>query len=290
MRDDQSIPRFARLYWFSWQLLLRIYSLVNACFAGFWLGVLNRELLHAVDRRYYDSTRMYHTETFNRRGFWDWEEAQIDKYFSGCGSLLVAGVGGGREVLAFRQLGYEVDGFEYHPDLARVANTLLEQNGYSPNIRPAPRDRCPANNRQYDGIIIGWSVYTLIQGRPQRVAFLGRLREQTPERAPILLSFHCRSESERRYRVVAAIGNVIRKIRRGERLELGDDLAPNFVHRFTRDELAAELQSGGFRLEFYSTRGTGHAVGVACEPSYPTGRPQPMNGYTRPPQFEPQGQ
>ena len=42
-----------------------------------------------------------------------------------CKRLLVAGAGGGREVLALYKSGYEVDGFECHPELVALANTML---------------------------------------------------------------------------------------------------------------------------------------------------------------------
>jgi hypothetical protein len=46
-------------------------------------------------------------------------------------------------------------------------------------------------------------------------------------------------------------------------VEIGDDLAPNYVHYFTRSEIASELSEAGFALQCYSPEPYGHAVGVA---------------------------
>ena len=65
--------------------------------------------------------------------------------------------------------------------------------------------------------------------------------------------------------VVAAVAGVVRRIRRRPGVELGDDLAPNYLHRFTEAELAAELGAAGYRLVAYAPgrHGTGepaHAI------------------------------
>ncbi len=55
-------------------------------------------------------------------------------------------------------------------------------------------------------------------------------------------------------------------VRRGlcrELAETGDWLAPNYVHFFTRDEVASELSEGGFKIIRYGTDEYGHAVGTA---------------------------
>ena len=48
---------------------------------------------------------------------------------------MVVGGGGGREVLALRRLGYEVDGFECDPGLVACANELLAA-GRSLDLKP----------------------------------------------------------------------------------------------------------------------------------------------------------
>ncbi|MCJ7445742.1 MAG: hypothetical protein MUO26_14685 [Methanotrichaceae archaeon] len=236
---------------------------MKAIFAGFWLGILTKENLHLIDQVYYDKSKMYGTETYNKSGLWDWEKRVFDKYFQSCKTLLVAGVGGGREVLALRELGYETDGFECNPGLAEFANYLLRSEGFDPNIELAKRDDCPDSQRYYGGIVVGWGAYMLIQGKGRRIDFLKKLRSQTRLESPILLSFFYRSGNRRYYKIVATVGNRFRWLLRRDYLELGDDLTQNYVHFFTQEEIASELNAGGFELVMYSIEHYGHAVGVA---------------------------
>ena len=48
-----------------------------------------------------------------------------------------------------------------------------------------------------------------------------------------------------------------------ESVELGDDLDPTFVHRFTQAEIADEMKMGGFELVYFREQPYGHAVGLA---------------------------
>lgn len=249
-------------YFRSCKRLESLNVLSKACLNGVWLGVLKREDLHSIDKLYYDdrANRKYCNEHYNRRGLRTWERSMVDRYFSECKSLLVAAVGGGREILALRQSGYDADGFECHHQLAESANELLRKEGLVPNVKLAPRDTCPDWGRMYDGLIVGWGTYTYIQGRRQRVEFLRQLRAQARENAPILLSFYTRSHDELYLKVILAIGNSIRWVMRRDLLALGDDLIPHYVHRFTEKELAAELDEAEYELRFYSAEEYGHAV------------------------------
>lgn len=259
------------VYLVSRRILEKLFLFLEASFSGFWLGVMQKDALHAVDKAYYDRQKMYHLETYNRRGLWRWEQECLKAYFQKCRTILMIGVGGGREVLALRQLGFDVDGFECHPDLVDSANELLEKSGYPPTIRIAQRDECPITHKRYDGVIVGWGAYMLIQGRVQRIALLKQLRAHLHENSPILLSFFSRSGNGRQYRITAMVSNFIRRILGRECLEIGDNLVPNFVHFFTKEEITSELQESGFGLALYATSDYGHAVGLvapACTTSF----------------------
>ena len=237
-----------------------------------WLGVLDRRRLHWLDERfwggeslYFDRYRddMYCDEDFNLSGLFAWEQAAIDEFFGETHRILISSIGGGRETIALRRMGFEVDGFECNQKLLRFANGLLDRSGLDAETRWAPRDECPDFGRVYDGLIIGWGAYDLIQGRERRIAFLRRLRDHAGEGTPVLLSFFTRSPDSRSFKVAAAIASPIRWILRRDPVEVGDVLEPIYFHFFTEDELRAELRAGGFDLRHFTTRGYGHAVGVA---------------------------
>lgn len=263
MRND--CPVQIRFYFSACRKLDQLFVLIRACWIGVWLGLLDRETLHLLDKCCYDLWSEYHTEAHNRKGLTAWEVGAITNYFSACRRLLVAGIGGGRELLALCQLGYEPDGFECHPELAAVARRLLQSDGFTAEVTVAARDTCPESEKQYDGLIVGWGAYMLIQAREKRIAFLKAMRATVPAKAPLLLSFFHRSPQARRFKIITFVGNILRRIRRKSLLEVGDSLAPNYVHLFTRDELKVELQQAGFDLVFYDSAEYGHAVALASD-------------------------
>jgi hypothetical protein len=257
------MPRAVRSYFRARERLGKVHSLLDACFAGVWLGLLDAKALHALDGVYYDQEKMYCHDAYNRRGFWAWEQEMVDSYFQPCKRILVGSAGGGREILALARRGYAVDGFECNPTFVAYANALLEKEGLPPSVRHVARDATPKATAAYDGIIVGWSGYMLIQGRARRIAFLRQLRTLTRDGAPLLVSFFARTGIERRFKVITAIGNAFRHLLGRERLQLGDDLDPNYVHYFTKAEIASEFEAAGFGLAYFGTRGYGHAVGLA---------------------------
>lgn len=255
-------PLEFRLYRATAQIFVRFLSLLNASFVGFWLGLLKIETLHLIDQLYYERETIYRDADYNRSGFWLWEKQAIKRYFPGTGHLLVTSAGGGREVIALKQFGYEVDGYECSHTLVDFANLLLREQGLGDTMRWIPRDACPITNNYYDGAILGWSSYMLISGRARRIAFLKQLRSQLNPGAPILLSFFARSRNSFQFQLTTFIGNVVRRLLWRDKLEVGDTLAPNFVHYFTEQEICEELYAAGFELKFYCTQEYGHAVGI----------------------------
>jgi hypothetical protein len=104
----------------------------------------------------------------------------------------------------------------------------------------------------------------LLPGRARRIALLRELRTKVETGSPILLSFLTRRPTDVHFRIAAGIGNLARSILRRERLEVGDDLEPNFVHRFVQDEIASELAAGGFELKSFAAAPYGHAIALAA--------------------------
>jgi hypothetical protein len=257
--------RTVRLYLWARKTLAQLVTLLESLFAGFWLGVFDRPSLHSLDEHYYDRQREYHSEAYNRRGLTDWEDRAIRVHFGGRKRILMIGAGGGREVLALSQAGFELDGYECHPTLVSRANRLLAAEGVAARVELLPRDEAPAAGRSYDGLIVGWGTYMLIQGRAKRVAFLAALRQHVSPRAPLLLSFFARDPASKRFRLIAAVGSALHWILGRPRIEVGDSLFPNYVHFFTEEEIASELRQAGFELVLYQTEEYGHAVGLAAE-------------------------
>jgi hypothetical protein len=233
---------------------------------GVGLGLLDRQSLHAIDELYYNRLRMYHDEAYNLSGLFAWEADVVDRHFERCRSVLLTAAGAGREVVALERRGLEVAAFECHPELVYVGNQLLAHQGLNSRIVLAARDECPPDAPPCDSAMAGWASYMLIQPRAVRIRFLKQLRAHLPNGAPLLLSFFARDEDARHWRVAAAIANGFRRVRRRPRTEVGDDLAPNFVHYFSEAEVAAELDAGGFQMVEFSKSDYPHAVARAVPP------------------------
>jgi hypothetical protein len=216
--------------------------------AGLWLGALSDDGLRALDERYYDAEDVYRTAAWNEKGLFDWERAIVDEHFRGRERIVVAACGGGREVLALLEDGFDAIGYEPHPRLAAYARDLLAAHGHPGRVHDAPRSRFPPSASSCDGVIVGWGAYSLVPGRAGRVRLLADARGRLPSGGSVLLSFFETSRHGRALRTTVAIANALRGARGRARLELGDTLAPNLVHVFTRDELAEEVAAAGLEL------------------------------------------
>jgi hypothetical protein len=266
MNNSIQVPAALKLYYRTRRLLSRLESVTNASFTGFWLGILPKDIWHLADQDYYNKTKMYFDSAYNKQGLWEWETQAIEKYFNTCKSLLLIGAGGGREVYALAKLGFNVDGYECNPNLVEFANQLLQSENLESQVLWLERDHCPDNGHLYDGAIIGWGAYMLIQGRANRVQFLQQLRAKIVAGAPILISFYHHSNKGHIYfKSLVRVGNLCRRLLHRDLLEIGDDLAPEFVHYFDQTELESELKQAGFELALYGSKDYGHAVGISTE-------------------------
>ncbi len=240
-------------------------GIARGLWAGLWLGLLNREHLHRIDQFSYSSSKSFPGVDHNLSGLFSWEAQTIDHYFQGRRRLVLLGAGAGREVAPLLERNFEVDAFECHEGLREAGNSLLAQHEPPGAIQAMERDRCPHLEGNYDGVIVGWGMYTLIQGRERRIQLLKDLRASVERGTPMLLSFYLLGGPKRRYRVAAQFGNVIRAILGRERLEFGDDLSPSYGHFFSRGTIDEELRAAGWHLEFLDRRTYPHAVAIAKE-------------------------
>jgi len=253
------------LHRFSWRILEVADGIARGLWAGLWLGLLSRKQIHLIDQQSYGTSKSYLGADHNLSGLFGWEAEAIDHHFQDCRRLVLLGAGAGREVAPLLDRGFEVDAFECHEGLCEAGNDLLAKHDPPGSIMGMERDRCPVLGTNYDGNIVGWGMYTLIQGRGRRIQLLRELRASVNQDAPMLLSFYILGGPQRRYRIAARFGNVIRHILGRERLDFGDDLSPGFAHFFTRGTIEEELQEAGWRLEFFDRRTYPHAVAIAEE-------------------------
>lgn len=253
----------ARLHRSSERALTRVATGLGALHDGVWLGLSGPAVLHAIDEDYYRAERKFADADWNRRGLLAWETDMLDRYFTPASRIAVTGAGGGREVLALLRAGYEPDGFECNVTLVAAANRLLEAEGLAQRVTPVGRDQWPPGAATYDGLVVGWGSYMLVQTRERRVAFLAEAHDHLRAGAPALVSFFVRPGDTRYFRTVERTANRLRHLRRRPPVEVGDTVRPNYVHYFTEEEVAAELADAGFDLCHFAAEPYGHAVGRA---------------------------
>ena len=220
---------------------------------GFWLGILSRGELQTIDRIYYEQTSYYCDESYNKSGFFEWERKAFMKFFQSCQTVVVAAIGGGRETIALNRLGFDVDGFECNRQLFEFAEKLFAQETVEGEFHLVPPDAVWHFGKIYDGAIIGWGGYMLIQGRANRIDFLKKMRSQMLDGAPLLVSFYARWSDGIYFKRIYATANFFRALLSREKLEFGDDLYPlSFAHWFSEAKINAELAEAGFTVIYYS--------------------------------------
>ena len=228
-----------------------------------WLGLMRQAEVNEVTVRDYSAgsnQASERDEVYNRCGLNAWESAALADHFAACSSVIVAGAGGGREVLSLARRRVRVDGFDCNPLLVDLAAKILRDEASSAAVLLSESDEVPPRLGVYDGGIVGFGVYAHLRGRANRIRFLRQMSEHLTPGAPILLSFATRGES-RRDRLAAAVSRAIQRLRgAAPDVEVGDTLAEVFNHRFTETEIVEELGEAGFQLVAFRPYPYPHAI------------------------------
>jgi hypothetical protein len=101
-----------------------------------------------------------------------------------------------------------------------------------------------------------------VAGRSRRVAFLRAAAAALSPGGRLMLSYWDRDDV-RGLATTYRIARWVRRVRRDEPPELGDTLAPSFLHRFSHEEIRSELAEAGFRVVYSQPEPVCHVVGVA---------------------------
>jgi len=244
----------ARLSHSLFRFMGRLCNFLDAVFSGFWLGVMSEKSLDYSDELFYNRSKHYSDDKYNLSGLFDWEKAMIEKYFSNARSILLIAAGGGREVIALGKMGFEVDSYECNQSLIEYGNALLKKNGIDADIKYLPRNSIPSEIKKYDGIIVGWGAYSLIQGNKKRRTFLAGLYPFLKKETPLMVSFLWMEKKGKKDEIIKNISNFFRIFSNKDKTEPGDRLVPDFIHYFSEEEIKNELIQSNFRvIDYYSS-------------------------------------
>jgi hypothetical protein len=204
-------------------------------------------------------------------GLFSFEDRVLSEYFpKPPARILVHGAGGGREMFALLERGFEVDGFEPVPELVEKAQAALASMNLrteSASIRCATIQewaRSPTGN--FDAVLTGWGMWTHILRHAERVELLQAFRQVCP-RGPVLLSFWRKEdvffnfEKARdpmplhpRWKGIERLTRdyIRQNVLHLAPIERGTGWAQGFfIHRVSEDELQEEAQLASYRLAFY---------------------------------------
>jgi hypothetical protein len=220
---------------------------------------------------YYRTQRQYQDAQNQRSGLLRFEERMVDRYFPRPPArLLLHGAGGGRELFALLERGYELDAFEPVAELAGAANRQLPP-GSTPIQSASIQDWCAAWRgdppQRYDGVIVGWAAWTHVIRQADRLGALRRFAEACP-RGPVLLSFFSGQkffDELERSEELAPLNPAPRgrlqgwtrvwlrqKVFQLPPLERGTGWARGFYYHFvTEAELRQEASQTGWRIGYY---------------------------------------
>ncbi len=209
-------------------------------YSAVWMHLLDARDLDQITLSSYatDFGAGFDTAHHNQNGLWPWEEAAFARHIAPASRILVAGAGGGREMIWLARMGHDVVGFDASEDLVEACRVNLAQAGVSARVEWVPAGQVPMPSRTFDAVIVGRGVYHHIARRARRIAFLTALSAHLKPDAPLLLGeFLTRDDAPAK----GASGIV----------ERGDFVASAFFHHFTQVEIERELGEAGLSLVDY---------------------------------------
>jgi hypothetical protein len=215
-------------------------------------------------------------------GLFSWESALLDhSSVPRSGAVLLAAAGGGRELQALLQRGYEVYAFEPVAPLLESARAIA-QGAKATVMKATYRDLVehvrgcsgPLDGLRgpFDLCVLGWGSLSHLTEPDEVVAVLRALRTLAP-RAPVMTSFFVRRAGP------TPTGGGARKLRRFLRRALGatggHSVAPGlqflnsagFMYAFTRDELLGLCDRAGYAVAHFNDSDYAHALLVPKEAS-----------------------
>lgn len=153
------------------------------------------EALYAIQEAYAPGGRTYEL------GLYEWEAAALaHPAVPRQGRVLVGGAGGGREIAALRERGYEIVGFDPCEPLVQSARARFDADAGVVVLRASYDDLLHHDGegahaleqtlagRAIDLVVLGWGSFSYVPSETDARALLRAIRRLAPS-APVLLSF-----------------------------------------------------------------------------------------------------
>ena len=241
-------PAVVRLSVASSRVVSRLVGGLWSVHSGFWLGVLSDRAVEQSTELFYASNPRFLDAEHNTAGLYPWEQELVAAYCPAGGRILVPAAGGGREVIALAEMGYEAVGYDPSPELVSLGNELISDMHSDAVLLLSHGSEQPADlGPPFDSVLFGWGGVSHIRGSATRVATLERVLDVLKPGGSLIVSFLSREPESRRFTLTYRVATWIRRlVRSGVTVELGDTVDGSFDHYFTFDEVTAESAAAGF--------------------------------------------
>jgi len=184
-------------------------------------------------------------------GLNDQEKSLLEHLPPRKGQLLLLGVGGGREAIPLAQIGFEVTGVDFIPEMVDKAKENARRHGVTIAGLVQEFSRLDVPDASFDIAWLSAAMYSCVPTRRRRIEMLHRIGRALRPGGYLLCQFHWRAEG-RRSRKADLVRRVTAFLTRGNlSYEPGDMLWGNleFIHGFlSEDELCSEILQGGFDI------------------------------------------
>lgn len=230
-----------------------------------------------TDRAYADLATYLPGGARFEAGLFEWEDRALSAPpFPKTGRVLLGAAGGGRELRALLERGFEVVAFEPNArlfagaaDVARNhARGAIHRATYADLVHAVESGQGPlasvAAGPTFDAVVLGWGSITHLCDPSDHARLFAALARLCPH-APILTSFYTRPEARpagRSDRARSAIRSALRLA--GSRAHHGDELAyataGGFAYCFSAAEVEALAAGAGYQVVSFAAEPFGHAV------------------------------
>lgn len=214
--------------------------------------VMTSEELVEFSRQHYTkltSIGLWNSDDVVAEGLYPRELQLLERIPSRSGQLLLLGVGGGREAIAFARMGFDITGIDFIPEM--VKGTLANAARYNIQVKGLIQDIAtldvPAET--YDVVWLSAAMYSCLPSSVRRVQMLRRLHRALKPKGYFACEFQW--DTSRRFSSKSTLLRlIIAWITLGNRsYEHGDMLLNNveFIHAFSSEnDLRTEFAAGGF--------------------------------------------
>jgi len=208
-------------------------------------------------------------------GLFGWEQSLFEhQSIPRSGRVLLAAAGGGRELKALLDRGFQVTAFEPNPVLFEGARRVAEGRAGAKVFRASYADLVSAaegngplallTEERFDYVLFGWGSFTHLTEDAVQLSVLGASRALAPQ-APLSLSFFMRSALQpdsRSARMRQVVRRVLRHAGSARPVEpgLGYDYGGGFVYSFSSDEVNSLAARAGYRIEFFDEKIFPHVI------------------------------